>query len=289
MKPAAFKYRRASCAEEAISLLQFLGEDARCLAGGQSLVPMMNFRIARPSALVDLNGCADLNYMTCDEDGLHIGAMTRQRDVELSALVREACPLVSTMLGHAGPVTIRQRATIGGSIANGYPLAEMVAAAICLDAIMIVEGTDGPQRLAPADFFLAAMSTNIEAGSLLREVVFPRRQAGTVYAFRRAGNHAGGATLAMVAASAMAEDDGILGGVSLVASGLDGVPLRLRFVEQAVADGASAHDLADAYRADLAAREAPDDNEHMRYVEDVSLSLMSDVVADLRAQAGLCA
>ena len=208
VKPAAFKYRRAGNAgRKRIALLGEAGEDARFLAGGQSLVPMMNFRLARPSVLVDLNGCADLAFVRREGGRLRIGAMTRQWDAEHDALVREHVPMVAAALSHAGPLTVRNRATVGGTLANGYPLAQLPCVAACLEAEMVLEGPQGERIVAAKDFFVAAMVTAIEPGELLREIRFPalpRRPAGSAAALqggrqprrrRRAGHRmrAGGA------------------------------------------------------------------------------------------------
>lgn len=219
MKPGAFNYLRARDATEAIALMQAAGEDARFLAGGQSLVPLMNFRLARPTALVDLNGCGDLAYVRRDDAWLRVGAMTRQRTAGDDPLVARHCPLLAKALAHAGPATIRNRATIGGSMANGYPLAQLPCVALCLGAEMTVEGPGG-RRTVPADqFFISAMVTDLRPGELLREIAFPVSPAPR-HAFREAGNHAGGAAQAVVCVAAEHE-------LRIAASGLEPVPLRL--------------------------------------------------------------
>ena len=220
MKPAAFEYYRPRDAAEAVALLARAGEDARFLAGGQSLVPMMNFRIARPTSLVDLNACADLSFIRKEGSVLRIGSMTRQYVAENHPLVREHCPLVSMALAHAGPATIRNRATVGGSLANGYPLAQLPCVALCLDAEMVLEGPAGVRRVPAREFFVSAMVTDIRPGELLREAVFPVRGAGARHAFRESGNHAGGAAQAIVCVAAEST-------LKIAASGLQPVPVRL--------------------------------------------------------------
>lgn len=221
MKPAAFDYLRARSADEAIALLAGAGEDARFLAGGQSLVPMMNFRIARPTALVDLNGCLDLSYVLLDKHHLRIGAMTRQYAAENHPLVREHCPLLAQALAHAGPATVRNRATVGGSLANGYPLAQLPCVALCLDAELVLEGPQGRRTVPARDFFVTAMVTDVRPGELLREAVFPVRGPGERHAFRESGNHAGGEAQAVVC---VARGDQL----RIAASGLGPVPVRLQ-------------------------------------------------------------
>jgi carbon-monoxide dehydrogenase medium subunit len=220
MKPAPFSYFRARNASEAVALLAAAGEDARFLAGGQSLVPMMNFRIAKPVALVDLNGCADLSYVILEKNKIRIGAMTRQYVAENEPLVREHCPLLARALAHAGPATVRNRATVGGSLANGYPLAQLPCVAVCLDAELVLEGPLGVRTVPASQFFVSAMVTDIRPGELLREAVFPASGPRARQAFRESGNHAGGTAQAVVCVSKDAD-------LRIAASGLQDVPVRI--------------------------------------------------------------
>ena len=234
-------------------MIAVAGEDARFLAGGQSLVPMMNFRIARPHALVDLAACADLRFVRCEGGRLSIGAMVRQRDAERDDTIRRLSPLIGQALAHAGPVTIRNKATVGGTIANGYPVAELPTVALCLDAEIILLGPDGERRVAAKDFFIAGFVTAIETGELLREVIFPVCTPRTRYGFAECGNHAGGAALAIAAASAEHAADGRLAHLSIAAAGLVSIPVRLPNVETAVMEGRAR--IADALAADIDAVE----------------------------------
>ena len=258
------------------------GEDARFLAGGQSLVPMMNFRIVRPSALIDLSICSDLAYAREECGTLRIGAMMRQREAEANAIICQHCPLVAEALAHAGPATIRNRATVGGAIANGYPVAELPVVALCLDAEFVLAGMGGERRVGATAFFIAGMVTAIEPGELLREVIFPSRRPNTRYAFKEAGNHAGGAALAIVAACAEATPDGSLERVRLAAAGLQSIPVRLRHLEAAIAKEG---DRRAAYAADLV---SIDENGEGR-IPDLSqralvYTLVEDAVVALKAQ-----
>jgi CO/xanthine dehydrogenase FAD-binding subunit len=255
MKPANFSYFRPRNAAEAIAMLASAGEDARVLAGGQSLVPMMNFRIVRPSALVDLADCADLAYARADGGKLRIGAMMRQREAQADAVILQHCPLVAEALAHAGPTTVRNRATVGGTIANGYPVAELPVVAVCLDAEIVLNGPQGTRTVPARDFFIVGMVTAIETGELLREVVFPARGPRTGYGFAESGNHAGGAAQAIAAIGAEADGAGWKD-VRIAAAGLRSVPVRLPESEHAVAVG---WPLAEAFAADLERLEAEED------------------------------
>lgn len=279
MKPAAFSYCRARSSAEAIALIHEAGDNARFLAGGQSLVPMMNFRIARPNVLVDLGACDDLDYLRGDGDQLRIGAMTRQWDAQTNALVLEHLPVLAKALSHAGPETVRNRGTIGGSIANAYPLAELPCLAVALEARIVLESAAGTRTLAADEFFVSALSTSMRPGELLREVVFPCRLPHRRYAFFEAGNHAGGAALAIVCAYADLGVDGRLKQVRIAAAGIESKSVRLPQVEQAVLEGID--DLAPAYRRDLAAQ-SHGVSEEADTASDLVGALLTDAARALR-------
>lgn len=158
MKPAPFKYHDPTTTPEALDLLGELGDDAKVLAGGQSLVPMMNFRLARPSDLVDLNRISELSYLRRDEGGLRIGAMLRQRELERSPLVAEGWPLLREATSYIGHVQIRNRGTVGGSLAHADPAAELPAVMAALGAELVIRGREG-ERVARADQFFVSYYT----------------------------------------------------------------------------------------------------------------------------------
>jgi aerobic carbon-monoxide dehydrogenase medium subunit len=274
MKPARFAYFRPRNATEAVIMMRSAGDGARFLAGGQSLVPMMNFRIAQPVGLVDLSACSDLAFVRHEGGRLRIGAMTRQRDVELDALVRQHCPLVAVALSKAGPVTIRNRATAGGSIANGYPIAELPVVAVCLEAEMVLVNDMGARTVAAADFFLSGMVTAIEPSELLREIVVPARGPSTRYGFAERGNHAGGAALAIVAGCAEVAGGDRVTHVSIAAAGLETIPVRLKTVEATLVAKGLGVAVDEAYRADLAKLEALESGQ-----DQLVKALVADVIA----------
>jgi CO/xanthine dehydrogenase FAD-binding subunit len=154
MKPAVFEYYDPTTLGEALSLLARLGDDAKVLAGGQSLVPTMNFRLARPANLVDINRLAELSYIRVEAGTLALGAMTRQRQVERSALVLKGWPLIAEALEQVGHVQIRNRGTIGGSLAHADPAAELPAVMVALEAELVLRSARGERRLAAEDFFV---------------------------------------------------------------------------------------------------------------------------------------
>ena len=159
MKPARFEYVAASSAADAVRLLGEHGDEALILAGGQSLVPMMNMRLARPTVLIDINDCGDLKFMAAAGDGFGIGAGTRQKDILKSAATRAAVPLLLKALAFVGHVQTRNRGTLGGSIAHGDPSAEIPLVAVTLDAGIRLRNSGAEREIAASRFYSGPMST----------------------------------------------------------------------------------------------------------------------------------
>ena len=199
MKPAAFAWHRPASVEEALSLLARFGGDAKPLAGGQSLVPAMNFRLARPSVLIDLNGVASLSYIKEEGQLLTIGAMTRQRAVERSASIGTRAPLVAQAMPWIAHPQIRNRGTVGGSLAHADPAAELPAVMLALDAKFVVRGASGTRRVPAAQFYTGLFTTALAPGELLVAVEIPRRPAGSGSAFLEVSRRHGDFALAGVA------------------------------------------------------------------------------------------
>ncbi len=174
MKPAPFKYYAPSDTDEALGILTQYGWDAKALAGGQSLVPMMNFRLAQPPVLVDLNDVAELNYIRPDRNGgLLIGAMTRQSQLERDPLVEERAPMIHSAMPHVAYPQIRSRGTLGGSIAHADPSAELVAASVAIRGRFRLRRR-GTERWVPAEeFFVGLFTTVLEPDELLIEIALP--------------------------------------------------------------------------------------------------------------------
>jgi aerobic carbon-monoxide dehydrogenase medium subunit len=255
VKPAAFEYHRVERVEEALERLAELGEEAKVLAGGQSLVPMMNFRLVRPPALVDITRIPDLRYVARDGDVLRIGALTAHREIERLSdpdllAGYELLPRAARWVGH---YPIRTRGTFGGSIAHGDPSAEWCLLAVLLDAVVVLAGPDGEREVPAADFFLGFFTTALEPGELLVEVRLPRpRPHAALQEFaRRHGD------FAVVAAAVAVDVDGDrLADPRIVIGGVDEVPVRVEEAERAL-DGATAGPDAFA-EAGRAAAEAVD-------------------------------
>jgi carbon-monoxide dehydrogenase medium subunit len=175
VKPASFEYHLACDVAEAIALLTDLGDDAKLLAGGQSLVPMMNLRLARPSALIDITRIPGLSYLRADADGLHIGALTRHRAVETTRDpdVLDGFGVLPRSARWIGHYPIRSRGTFGGSIAHGDSTAEWCLLAVLLEAEIVLQGPNGQRRVSAADFFEGFFTTAAEPDEMLVEVCFP--------------------------------------------------------------------------------------------------------------------
>ena len=200
MKPAQFEYYDPATVEEALQLLAQFGETARPLAGGQSLVPMMNMRLARPAQVVDLNRLAELNYIKVEDGTLRIGAMTRQRALEKSPVVAQGWPLLQEMTRYIGHVQIRNRGTVGGSLAHAFPSAELPVAMIALDASLVIRSSQGERTVAAKDFFLDVMTTVLNSGELLTEIRVPALRQRTAGAFQEISRRYGDFALMGVAA-----------------------------------------------------------------------------------------
>ena len=181
MKPARFEYLRAESAAGAVAALEEFGEDARILAGGQSLIPLMNFRLAQPSHLVDITRVDELDVVAEEEDAIVIGAAVRQAKAESSDLVRRACPLLADALKLVAHPPIRHRGTICGSLCHADPASEIAAVALTLDALFTIQGPSGTRSVPASEFEVGPYSTAVATGELLREVRMPKvpANAGT--------------------------------------------------------------------------------------------------------------
>ncbi|MGQ0651529.1 MAG: FAD binding domain-containing protein [Betaproteobacteria bacterium] len=194
MKPPPFDYYAPAALDEALALLDRLGDGARLLAGGQSLIPLLNMRLARPQALVDLNRVPGLGDIRVEGHELVLGAMVRHRQLERDPLVRKHVPLLAEAARHIAHVQIRTRGTLGGSLANAAPAAELPAVVMALDATLVARSSGGSRKLAPAAFFVAALQNALAPNEMLAQVRVPIPAAGTGWAFvefaRRRGDFA---------------------------------------------------------------------------------------------------
>jgi len=228
MIPSSFIYKRAGSAEEACDLAAEYGEEAKYLAGGHSLLPLMKLRLAAPEVLIDLGGLRDLSYLTDQGSHVAIGALTRHYDVEHSGLLAREIPLLAHTAGRVGDPQIRHRGTIGGSIAHADPASDLPAVLLALDATLVARGTDGSREIPIGEFFLGLFETVLEPGELLTEIRVPK-PAAAGWSFQKF--HQRSIDWAIVGAAVQG------GHVALVHMG--GTPLRAAAVEAALLAGAS--------------------------------------------------
>jgi carbon-monoxide dehydrogenase medium subunit len=199
VKPAPFEYHCPRTLDEALGLLAEHGSDAKPLAGGQSLIPAMNFRLATPAVLVDLNAVRELAFIEGDRS-VRIGAMTRHRELERSATIATHVPLITEAMPFVAHAAIRTRGTLGGSLAHADPAAELPAIMVALDAQLTLTSRNGSRSIPAADFFVSLFTTALAPGELLTAVTVPPLNAGAGYAFQEMSRRHGDFALAGVAA-----------------------------------------------------------------------------------------
>ena len=184
MIPANFDYKAAGSADEALALLAQYGDEAKLLAGGHSLLPLMKLRLARPEVLIDIGEVQDLSYVNDGGDHIAVGALTKHRDVERSALLQTEVPVLAHTAGHVGDPQVRNRGTIGGSLVHGDPASDLPSVALATGATMVVRGPGGERNIEAADFFTDFLETAVGADELLTEIRFPK-MAGAGWSFQK--------------------------------------------------------------------------------------------------------
>ena len=234
MIPAKFDYERVSSVDEALSLLRQHGDDAKLLAGGHSLLPLMKLRFATPSVLIDVGRLADLSYVREDGDQIAIGALTRHHDVETSELLAREVPLLAHAAGEVGDPQVRHRGTLGGSLAHGDPASDLPAVLLALRGTLVVQGPNGERRIPADDFFTGFLETAVAEDEILTEVRVPRVPAAG-WSFQKFSRRGG--DWAVVGVALLAGADGVGPGVGLV--NMASTPIRAGAVEEAVSGGAS--------------------------------------------------
>ena len=242
MIPAAFDYVRVDSADAAVAQLVTHGEDAKLLAGGHSLLPLLKLRLASPAVLVDIGRVKDLSYIRDSGDHIAVGALTRHRDVEISEMLKQHVALLALAAGEVGDNQVRHRGTIGGSIAHGDPASDLPATVLALGGSFVVKGPKGERTIAASDFFQGFLTTALAADELLTEIRVPKI-TGAKVSFQKFNRRAQDWAIVGVAAWKL----GAKSGVGLVNMG--STPIRASTVESAVASGASAADAA-AHAAD---------------------------------------
>ncbi|MGH3329656.1 MAG: FAD binding domain-containing protein [Streptomycetales bacterium] len=287
MKPPPFDYRRPDSLEETLDLLGSLGDAAKVLAGGQSLVPMMNLRLAYPEALVDINHVAELNSLHRDGEHLRIGATVRDSAVERCRQVAEANPLLTRALHFVGHPPIRNRGTVCGSLAHADPAAELPAVALATGARMRVASTRGVREVPAEDFFRSFFTTILEPDELLVEAVFPALAAGSGWGFQEVSRRHG--DFAMVgAAVVVAAQDGMCRDARLAIFGGGAVPTRSLEAEQMLEGGPLSADRFEEAGRLAAESLAPQDDVHASasYRKEIARVLVARALGEAQARLG---
>jgi len=253
--PLAFEYERADSIEQALSLLTEHGDDAKLLAGGHSLLPLMKLRLAAPGVLIDVGRLSELSYIRDEGSHVAVGALTRHHDIEHSDLLAEQVPILSYVAGQVGDPQVRHRGTIGGSLAHGDPASDLPAVVLALGGTLVARGPNGDREIGADDFFTGFLETALAPDELLTEIRVPK-VAGAGWSFQKFNRRA---------------QDWAIVGVAAVRNGTTGValvnmgpaPVRAAAVEQALSGGASAADAA--AQADQGTEPSADLNASVEY------------------------
>jgi len=233
MKPARFSYRRPSSLAEAVALLAEHNTEATILAGGQSLMPMLNLRFARPSVLIDIKRLPGLADIRLEDDAVVVGALARHVEVANAPVIRDHVPLIHSAMPHVAHAAVRNRGTFGGSLALADPAAEMPACCAALDARIALVSSAGERVVAARDFFRGVYDTAIEPGEMIAAVRIPRYAADWRWHFDEASRRHGDFAIAGVALG-MRIDNGVIAECRLAFCGVETFPRRLSAVEQAL-------------------------------------------------------
>jgi len=275
MKLPYVEYEAPTTIAEAVGLLAEHEDEASVLAGGQSLIPLMALRLARPAVLIDINGLSELSLVAVTDGTVTIGAMTREYVAEDSATVGDSVPLLAAALPLIGHEAIRSRGTIGGSLAHADPAAELPAVALALDAEFVVRGRAGERVVPAADWFEGYLATSRRPDELLTEVRFPAAGPGTGVAFLEVARRHGDFAIVGLAVS-LTLADGVISDARLAFAGVSDVPVRVAEAEDLLAgEQPSAELFAEAARVATAALDPPADlNGSSEYRKQVAAALV---------------
>jgi carbon-monoxide dehydrogenase medium subunit len=231
---ATFEYRAPTRVEEAVELLASNGDDAKVLAGGQSLVPLINLGLAQPSLLVDINGIPGLDGIQEVNGSLAVGALVRHATAERNDAVERSCPLLARAIPLIGDRQVRNRGTIGGSLSHADPVAELPTVAVCLDAKMRIEGPSGSRDVPAPEFFLSYLTTALEPADILTTAWFPVLPAGTGVAFQELVRRKGDFAIVAAAAAVELAADGTVRKANLALAGVASTPIRATAAEESL-------------------------------------------------------
>jgi aerobic carbon-monoxide dehydrogenase medium subunit len=243
VKPSAFTYHRPDTVAEAIDMLDRMQDESKVLAGGQSLVPLMNFRLSVPENLIDINGIAELTGASRSGDALRLGALTRHRELERSPEIRAAAPMLAMAAPYIGHPQIRSMGTLGGSLAHADPAAELPTVILAVDATIIARSVRGERRIPAAEFFSSHFTTTIEPDELVVAVEVPAAPPRTGQAFAEVAARHGDFALAGAAAVVTVDEDGAITEVRIVCTAVAPTPVRVPAAEKLLRGGRPGPDL----------------------------------------------
>jgi len=260
MKPAPFEYVAPATLDAAVEALVAAKGEGKILAGGQSLLPLLNFRMARPAVLVDVNGIKELSFIELRGDRVAIGALTRHRDIEYSPLIASHLPVMSAAMGHVAHLAIRNRGTIGGSLSHADPAAELPMLAMFYEASISVQGPQGRRAIAARDFFVDALTNCLEPEDIVVEIEFPvLRHDG--WAFEEVARRFGDFALAGIALSIRRGGVGIAD-ARVAVMGVADTPLRLEKIEKQLEEIEVDSEAPDRFSGWVASSVAPNSDLH---------------------------
>ncbi len=234
MIPADFDYYRPGTLDEAIKMLQNYGSEAKLLAGGHSLLPILKARLAQPEILIDIGRIPDMNGVMRENNSISIGALTTHQEIASSSIIQENCPLLAETAGQIGDVQVRNRGTVGGSLAHADPAADYPAAMIALDAEVVLTGPSGARSMRAENFFMGAFETAIVGNEILTSVLVPIPPAGSGGVYCKAAQGASGFAICGVAATVTLDSGGIVASAGVGITGVAAQAYRASRVEEAI-------------------------------------------------------
>jgi aerobic carbon-monoxide dehydrogenase medium subunit len=234
MIPAQFEYQAPTTIDEALTLLATNPDNSKILAGGHSLIPAMKLRLAQPAMLVDIGRIKDLSYIREDGNQILIGAMTTHYELESSTLLKKICPLLPECASHIGDVQVRNKGTIGGSVAHSDPAGDWPAAVIALAAELVVVGKNGERVIKADDFFVDLLTTALDAGEILREIRIPKPTGRFGHSYQKIRHPASGFAVVGVAVALRLGSDGNCESATIGITGVASKAYRAEPVEQAL-------------------------------------------------------
>ena len=283
MKPAAFAYVRPDSLGETIAALGKYGGDGKLLAGGQSLVPLLNFRMLRPAALIDINRVPGLDQVEMhDGQGLHVGALTRHHTLETSPIVARHFPVIHAAMAHVAHLAIRNRGTIGGSLSHADPAAELPMLALLLDAEIAIESANGARTVPAREFFLGALSTALAENEIVTQVRFPPLPASAGWDFAECALRSGDFAIAAAGAILVLRDGKVIE-ARLALMGVDETPIRAAEAESLLRGEPYRPELVRA--AAMSARAAAHPNSDLRASADYRRHLVEVLTEQVLTKA----